>query len=799
MAAVQGLYSCNYCQGKFPSQTDIERHIVLYHGDKLEDSKPADDDTIQVSMVVEITDTDVIRQRIPHSERQAHGSQYEDKDPEDVFSPKEEDDGDEEESNEYEELRYHLTTLREAAIPLNKKIRTQKAEGQKMKYWPELSQEVHHLSGAAWFQSQEDNLRRLNGSLKSMRNTVGEFALWNSLLKTVEGRFGGGVFNFFKFLKWSMALNLTMFVLMFLIIVPEFVNKKEKAVCSTEDMWGNGSLWYPKDDAKNCCSVAYADLLDIKEEPLAIGTNNAKSFFGDLGTVLLNLIQGDGWMEGSYLYYGAYSDDNTGVYQTAVAYFFVIFSCFVISLLAIVRSSAKSLKQNFKWNQFNSSQYFDIVFCTWDFSLDSQDTVTIKQLGIVNEINTALKTDEIQEKANERTTVGKIVLQMKRIFLWSVVLLILGFGGWGLYELYWKIDDLQKETECPSFDSFDSFVENSSTIFMCYVSQYATTMTITSANLLLPFFFSFIIQYEEYNPKTKMIVDITRSIMIRLAGLLVMMLSLLIKNNCLYATEENGEWTTCSNQNVADVCQRKMCWETSVGIEFYKLTVFDMFIQIAVVLLMDIPRVKLSCFKSIPAVSTIEFNIPKHVLDIVYSQTICWMGLFFAPLLSIVTFIKLFLMFYLRIWYLKYLCTPSKSLYEASRTSSLLKIFLLVSFISAFIPLAVIIGGHIPSNACGPFRGKEPDFYTGVVVDLINNWDSSTGRDIVLFFGREEVLIITSAVLALLTYYQWMRGSAQSAYNDRIEAELKSVAEEKRRLTAELAWAKEGMKNNIKE
>ena len=111
------------------------------------------------------------------------------------------------------------------------------------------------------------------------------------------------------------------------------------------------------------------------------------------------------------------------------------------------------------------------------------------------------------------------------------------------------------------------------------------------------------------------------------------------------------------------------------------------------------------------------------------------MGLFFAPLLSIVTFIKLLFIFYLRIWYLKYLCTPSKSLYEvsrywiifkilysnhqASRTSSLLKIFLLVSFVSAFIPLAYIIGLHVPSNACGPFRGKEPNFYTGVVGDLI--------------------------------------------------------------------------------
>ena len=40
------------------------------------------------------------------------------------------------------------------------------------------------------------------------------------------------------------------------------------------------------------------------------------------------------------------------------------------------------------------------------------------------------------------------------------------------------------------------------------------------------------------------------------------------------------------------------------------------------------------------------------------------MGLFFAPLLSGITMIKLFIVFYLRIIYLKYLCRPSKTLYE---------------------------------------------------------------------------------------------------------------------------------------
>ena len=42
-------------------------------------------------------------------------------------------------------------------------------------------------------------------------------------------------------------------------------------------------------------------------------------------------------MEYTYLYYGKYSEDNSGTYQMAVAYFFVMFSCFTISLLAIVR------------------------------------------------------------------------------------------------------------------------------------------------------------------------------------------------------------------------------------------------------------------------------------------------------------------------------------------------------------------------------------------------------------------------------------------------------------------------------
>ena len=50
----------------------------------------------------------------------------------------------------------------------------------------------------------------------------------------------------------------------------------------------------------------------------------------------------------------------------------------------------------------------------------------------------------------------------------------------------------------------------------------------------------------------------------------------------------------------------------------------------------------------------INFNVTKHVLDIVYSQTICWLTLFYAPLITVVTLLKLLVIYYLRIFYVNF-------------------------------------------------------------------------------------------------------------------------------------------------
>ena len=89
-------------------------------------------------------------------------------------------------------------------------------------------------------------------------------------------------------------------------------------------------------------------------------------------------------MEYTYLYYGFYSNNKAwDSYQTAVAYFFVMFCCFSLSLIAIVRHTARYFKQGYEFNEFNSSQYFNLVFCYWDFSINSEKSAKIKQVNLL--------------------------------------------------------------------------------------------------------------------------------------------------------------------------------------------------------------------------------------------------------------------------------------------------------------------------------------------------------------------------------------------------------------------------------
>ena len=119
-------------------------------------------------------------------------------------------------------------------------------------------------------------------------------------------------------------------------------------------------------------------------------------------------------------------------------------------------------------------------------------------MAFKNDIKTAIDTDERQNQENSRSTWNRVVLALKRILAWMFVLGVTGAFVWGIYELY-NNAELGANSECPSFDNLQ--LENAPSIAVCYLQEYATTITITAGNLLLPFLFSYVVEFEEYDQK----------------------------------------------------------------------------------------------------------------------------------------------------------------------------------------------------------------------------------------------------------------------------------------------------------
>ncbi|XP_010191917.1 PREDICTED: transmembrane channel-like protein 7 [Mesitornis unicolor] len=230
------------------------------------------------------------------------------------------------------------------------------------------------------------------------------------------------------------------------------------------------------------------------------------------------------------------------------------------------------------------------------------------------------------------------------------------------------------------------------------VVQYLPSIVITSANFIAPQIFSFLIRFEDYSPVFEIRLTLMRCVFVRLANIGVLLFSL---------------WSQISYCDT-DKCKAcgynyelYPCWESEVGKEMYKLLIFDFIIILAVTLFLDFPRkllvIHCSC-KLVQWCGLQEFGISDNVLEIIYGQTICWIGTFFSPILPAIATIKYFIIFYIKKISLIHTCKPAARPIRASSSTFFFLVVLLIGLILAFIPLGISIA-HIPSSkACGPFR-----------------------------------------------------------------------------------------------
>ena len=154
--------------------------------------------------------------------------------------------------------------------------------------------------------------------------------------------------------------------------------------------------------------------------------------------------------------------------------------------------------------------------------------------------------------------------------------------------------------------------------------------------------------------------------------------------------------------NQTDRCA-VICWETFVGVFFYRLTLIHVIYQIFGLIVIDLPRKLFLQYWNLSILGGIRIEIGQLLLDLFYVQILCWIGIFFIPVLSGLLIPILFLLFYIK----RTSCFfnfPSKIHFshEVSHLCHLIVILLTISllFSLSFISYYILL---VPtSQNCGP-------------------------------------------------------------------------------------------------
>ncbi|KAE8742635.1 hypothetical protein FOCC_FOCC011814 [Frankliniella occidentalis] len=568
---------------------------------------------------------------------------------------------------------------------------------------------------------------------KSWSETLAKMDIWRLSMKEVEGDFGTGVVAYFLFIKWLMLLNLGICLLMVVFIVlPALLLKpaEQPQECNlSSNVSGSGSI--------ECCSAKYANSSSEAEN------------------IVIQIVQGRGIVEHTQAFYGIYPNvvldlnSSAGLYyDMPLAYISVALTFMLISLAAIVKSAAKGFKERLVEGEGQFYQYCNIIFSSWDFCINNEKSANIKHKAIYYEIKSSLESERIEEERITRSKEERFKLFSVRILV-NVAVIVLITGA--LYLIY-AVFDFSARTQNEDFIAKNELLR--------LLFEFLPSLCVVGLNLIIPIVLGMMVSLERYSPVLVIRMTLMRTVLLRLSSLGVVLLSFYRLFKC----------DPCKSEGPDENCKAPACWETHVGQQFYKLMLVDFLSHIAVTFIVNLPRGQLAKYSRNSVITYLceqQFDLPKHVLDVVYIQTLCWLGSFFAPVLPLLAFVIFFFMFYIK----KFACLvnskPSTIPYRASRSNSLFMAVLLLSFVVMILPLGYTIAEWQPSRSCGPFRGQ-----TTVWSVIVRTFLSSPLwlQHIVFFFSTAGFAVPAFVTLVLCLYYFY----AVSAANKHMVIVLKN-------------------------
>ncbi|XP_076584138.1 transmembrane channel-like protein 6b [Chaetodon auriga] len=486
--------------------------------------------------------------------------------------------------------------------------------------------------------------------------------LWQVALKRVSGRFGTGVLSYFLFLKTLLFFNLFLFVVTgAFLVLPQAVH------------------------------------------PPVLPARRA-SFIG------LELLTGAGYFSDTVMYYGYYCNytlskgcrddvggqnvsvsNGTGLgcaskhhsYNMPLAYFFTIGVAFFITCIILVYSMSKSFGQSFRIDKSHSILAMK-VFCSWDFKVIKKTSVRLMSGNICTQLKELLA--EVNHKNIKNTVCQKLWRLMVHGLAWSICIASTTACVFGIYYFSdFMHQSLQQSTRRAIQDPL-----------LNEASLLALPVVVSLINLLLPGLFNLAAWMEDYeSPSIRTYVAIGRNLMLKVSVLGVL---------CYH-------WLGRVAADPASIGLK--CWESFVGQELYRFLLMDFIFTLLDTLFGEFLW-RLFSERVLKRRRKPVFDIARNVLELIYGQTLAWLGVLFTPLLPAVQILKLLLLFYIKKSSVMMNCQAPRKPYRVSQmTTVFITLLCFPSFLGASVCVTYTMWSITPSSSCGPFRGLKTMFQAG--------------------------------------------------------------------------------------
>ncbi|XP_066463880.1 transmembrane channel-like protein 4 [Eleutherodactylus coqui] len=579
---------------------------------------------------------------------------------------------------------------------------------------------------------KEENARSWR-KFKNLTSDVLQYlVLWKGTLQTIGGQFGTGIQSYFSFLRFLVLMNFATFLLIAGFIVIPYIVFNELGLQQNLTISNTTGVCFQYNPYPQGLVRFYVFIMDI--------------------------LMGTGFMELTYMFYGFYKKTSVNLaafsYNIPQAYLVTTLVYFLLSLLWIVIRSVQGLKQSLITEDSTMTNYTNKVFAGWDFCIKDEKIIKLKQRSIRYELKVDLEEEKIKRLHAQRTLNQRIGIYSVRILL-NVIVIGLICGAF--YCIYRSTEESQRLLEHESVKG--NFI-------LELLTGYLPSIVITAANFLLPLLFNISIKWEKYILSMEIRLTLIRCVFLRLASLGMLLYSLWNNITCGGRTDETP-CKTCG-YNYED----NKCWETRVGQEMYKLLIFDFLTILVMILLVDFPRKVIvdhcSC-KLVQLWGQQEFVVPQFVLDIIYGQTVCWIGTFFCPLLPLLNTIKYFIIFYMKRLTLFSNCRPADRTFRASSANFFFLLVLLLGLAISWVPVLYSIFGMTPSKACGPFR------------DQVSIWDTistsveglpTVAREFLEFIGSPAFAIPLFLLSCIFLFYLMALGSSYGKLVNTLKDQL---------------------------